>query len=72
MSGQINSALCYLSEKNGGGVLALSDDVMAQLREKHPSRQEARLESLLFRPVEDVPDSIYQQDWRAPGHHEIT
>ena len=34
---------------------------MAQLREKHPSPQEARLGSLLFGPVEDVPDSIYQQ-----------
>ena len=61
MSGQINWALHYLSENNGGGVLPLSDDVMAQLREKHPSRQEARLGSLLFGPVEDVPDSIYQQ-----------
>ena len=61
MSRQINSALRYLSENNEGGVLALSDDVMAQLREKHPSRQEVRLESLLFGPVEDVPDSIYQQ-----------
>ena len=44
-------------------MLPLSDDVMAQLREKHPSPQEARLGSLLFGPVEDVPvpDSIYQQ-----------
>ena len=45
----------------GGVVLPLSDDVMAQLREKHPSPQEARLGSLLFVPVKDVPDSIYQQ-----------
>ena len=37
MSGQINSALRYLSENNGGGVLALGDDVMAQLTEKYPS-----------------------------------
>ena len=59
MSGKINSSLRYLSENNGGGVLALSDDVMAQLREIHPSPQEARLGSLLFGPVEDVPDSIY-------------
>ena len=60
MSAQINS------ENGGGGrgggvVLPLSDDVMAQLREKHPSLQEDRLGSLLFGPVEDVPDSIYQQ-----------
>ena len=44
-----------------GGVLPLSDDVMAQLREKHRTPQETRLGSLLSRPVEDVPDSIYQQ-----------
>ena len=62
MSGQINSALRYLSENAGGGdVLPPSDDVMAQLREKHPSPQEISLGSLLFGPVEDVPDSIYQQ-----------
>ena len=61
MSGQINLALCYLSKNNGGGVLALSDDVMVQLREKNPSPQETRLGSLLFGPVEDVPDSVYQQ-----------
>ena len=34
---------------------------MAQLREKHPSPEEPCLGSLLFGPVEDVPDSIYQQ-----------
>ena len=61
VSGQINSALRYLSENDGGSVLPLSDDIMAQLKEKHPSPQEARLRSLLFGPVEDVPDSIYQQ-----------
>ena len=60
MSGQINSALLYLSE-NDGGVLPLIDDVMAQLREKHPNPQEARLVPLLFGPVKGVPNSIYQQ-----------
>ena len=60
MSGQINSALLYLSE-NDGGVLPLIEDVMAQLRQKHPNPQEARLGPLLFGPVEGVPDSIYQQ-----------
>ena len=52
---------CVNSGKTTGGggvVLPLSDDVMSQLREKHPSPQEARLGSLLFGPVEDVPDSV--------------
>ena len=59
MEGQINSALRYLSENDGGGVLPLTDDVMQQLREKHPEAQKAKLGSLLFGPVEDIPDSIY-------------
>ena len=61
MEGQINSALRYLSEKGGGGVLPLTDDLLQQFREKHPEAQEAKLGSLLFGPVEDFPDSIYQQ-----------
>ena len=61
MSGQINSALRYLSGENGGGVLPLTDDVMKQLREKHPEAQEAQLGALVFGPTEQVPDSIFQQ-----------
>ena len=56
-----NNLLHSNSTHDGGGVLPLSDDVMAQLREEHPSAQEVRLGSLLFGPVQDVPDSIYQQ-----------
>ena len=61
MEGRINSALRYLSKNDGGGVLPLTNVVIQQLREKHPEAQEAKLGSLLFGPVEDVPDSIYQQ-----------
>ena len=61
MSGQINSALRYLSGENRGGVLPLTDDVMKQLREKHPGAQEAQLGTLVFGPTEQVHDSIFQQ-----------
>ena len=61
MSGQINSALRCLSGENGGGVLSLTDDVMKQLREKHPEAQEAHLGTLVFGPTEQVPASIFQQ-----------
>ena len=44
-----------------GGVLPLTDDVVRQLREKHPDAQRAKLGSLLFGPVEDIPDSVYQE-----------
>ena len=59
MRGQIHSALRYFCDDNGGGVLPLSDDVMRQLKEKHPEAQEARLGSLLFGPVEDISDSVF-------------
>ena len=61
MRGQIHSALRYISDDNGGGILPLSDDVMRQLKEKHPDAQEARLGSLLFGPIEDIPDTIFQE-----------
>jgi len=61
MDGQVNSALLYLSDNNSGGVFPLSDDVMGQLINKHPDAQEAKLGSLLFGPVDDVPDVIFQQ-----------
>ena len=61
MSGQINSALRYLSGENGGGVLSLTDDEMKELREKHPEAQEAQFGPLVFGPTEQVPDSIFQQ-----------
>ena len=61
MQGQINSALRYLGDDNGGGVLPLSEDVMRQLKEKHPMGQGTQLGSLLFGPIDDVPDVIFQQ-----------
>ena len=61
MEGQINPALRYLSENECGGVLPLTVDVMGQLKDKHPEAQEAKLGSLLFGPVEEVHDSLYQQ-----------
>ena len=61
MEGQINSALRYLSEDDSGGVLPLTDDVVRQLKEKNPDAQRAKLGSLLFGLVEDIPDSVYQE-----------
>ena len=61
MEGQINSAMRYLSEEDCGGLLPLSDDVMRQLMDKHPSAQGAQLGALLFCPVEDVPHILYHE-----------
>ncbi|EDO48836.1 predicted protein [Nematostella vectensis] len=42
LEGQINSALCFLGETSTGGVLDLTDDVMDQLKAKHPDPQPAK------------------------------
>jgi len=34
---------------------------MEQLQEKHPEPEEARLGSLLFGPIADIPDCLNQQ-----------
>ena len=61
MTGQVNSAVRYLSDDQGGGILPFSDDVMEQLKEKHPEPEGLQLECLLFGPVEDIPDTQYHE-----------
>ena len=61
MTGQVNLALRYLSDDQGGGILPLSDDVMEQLKEKHPKPQVVQLGSLLFGPIKDIPDTLYYE-----------
>ena len=39
--------------------LPLTDDVMLQLREKHPEAQRTKLKVLLRGPVQDIPDSLF-------------
>ena len=54
-----NSALRFLNETTSGGVLARTDEVMTQLKQKHPIPQPAKLGSLLFGPIDDeFPESV--------------
>ena len=62
LEGQINAALRFVSESSSGGVLPLTDDVMAQLKEKHPNPQPTKLGSLLFGSIDDeVPETLYSE-----------
>ena len=62
LEGQINTALRFVSESSSGGVLPLTDDVKAQLKEKHPNPQPTKLGSLLFGPIDDeVPETLYSE-----------
>lgn len=61
LEGRINSALRHLREQDSGGILSLTDGVMNQLQDKHPSAQESQLGSLVFGPIEDIPHFLYHQ-----------
>lgn len=62
LESQINAAVRFVSESSSGGVLSLTDDVMAQLKEKHPNPQPAKLGSLLFGPIDDaIPETLYSE-----------
>ena len=62
LEGQINAALRFVSELSSGGVLPLTDDVMAQLEEKQPNPQPAKLGSLLFGPIADaISETLYSK-----------
>ena len=60
--GQIKAALQFVSESSSGCVLPLTDNVMTQLKEKHPNPQPAKLGSLLFGPLDDaIPETLYSE-----------
>ena len=61
MEGQIQSALRYMNEEACGGVLPLSEQVMERLADKLSEGQQAKMGSVLFGPVEDLPAFLYQQ-----------
>ena len=42
LEGQINSVLRFLSETTSGGVRSLTDEVLSQLKQKHPLRGGSR------------------------------
>ena len=47
-------ALQFVSESSSGGVIPLTDDQMAQLKEKQPNPQQGKLGSLLSGPINDA------------------
>ena len=51
-----------MSESSSGGLLLLTDGVMALLKEKHSKPQPAKLGSLLFGPIDDeIPETLYSE-----------
>ena len=61
MEGQIKLAMRFLDKDGNHGVLSLTEEIMNQLRQKHPEAQEATLGALLFGPIEEIPDTIFRK-----------
>ena len=64
MEGQIKSALRFLDKDGNHGVHSLTEEIMNQLRQKHPEAQEATLGALLFGQIEAIPDTNF---WKMNG-----
>ena len=56
--GGSNSAMRFLSDDWDNGILSVSDDVIHQLRQKHPEAQKTK-PGTLFGPMEEVMESLY-------------
>ena len=56
MEGQIKLAMRFLDKDSNHRVLSLTEEIMNQLRQKHPEVQETMLRALLFGPTEVISD----------------
>ena len=57
--GKFTAAIKMLDRENSSGLFQLSDEVLTQLKEKHPSPAEIEEESLLHGPIDLVPPGIF-------------
>ena len=57
--GKITAAIKLLDKENSSGLLNLPDEVLAQLKEKHPVPAEIEENCLLHGPVDLVPPGIF-------------
>ena len=57
--GKLTAAIKLLDNENSSGLLNLPDEVLAQLKEKHPVPAEIEEECLLHGPVDLVPPGIF-------------
>ena len=51
---KVDATLRFLSNESSGGILDLSDEMLASLREKYPSPADIKENSLLYGPLKDL------------------
>ena len=59
MEGKISAAIKFLDKESSGGVLKISDEVINELKDKHPTAAPIVDNSLLYGPLEHIPDCFY-------------
>ena len=59
MEGKISAALKFLDNESSAGVLNLSEEVLSELKNKHPKSEDALENSLLYGPILDIPNYLY-------------
>ena len=59
MEGKISTALKFLETKTSKGILSLTDDILEELKEKHPHAATLQQHSLLSGPIGYIPPSIF-------------
>ena len=59
MEGKITAALKFLDSEASNGILTISDDVLAELKAKHPDAEPASDECLLRGPINFLPKTFF-------------
>ena len=59
LQGKLTAALKFLDKETNAGVLSLSEDVLKDLREKHPVSEPIAEGALLNGPIRNIPPGIY-------------
>ena len=61
LQGKVNAALRYLDENGNSGVLSLTQEVLQELREKHPKPAKVQPHTLLMGPIDEVSPALFDQ-----------
>ena len=61
MEGKLSAAIKLLDNEGSNGVLKLTEEVMTELQEKHPKAEPVSSNCLLFGPLNEVPEYIFDE-----------
>ena len=59
LQGKLSAAIKLLDSKSSSGLLSLTPEVLEGLEEKHPEAADNADKSLLYRPIDHIPPSVF-------------